>query len=173
VYPRLNWRVLSNGDDARLFADDLDNLARFTAGGTQTQKALNAAMSQLKECPGRDESTHDVIDLATDDSPTNSSFVPETGIDDALRQTRDVAQAKGITIHALAMLTKASGHAGTYGYQGLVDYLKKNAVTRPTGRVFEVANSNNYEEAFVRKFSYEMTYIPPAGRRYAVHVRQP
>jgi hypothetical protein len=167
---RIGWEKLVSEKDAYTFAAKLDNLYRTLYGGTHTFHALIFMAKHLKdECPNTGSDTRYVLDLATDDRPYYSDWDRKSGDDIMAQGYRKNMQDRKITLNAMAMLTKGSNHTGSFGYQSLLDYLEQNLAT---GRVFEVLNPQGYKDAFVRKFSYEISDRPAVSWKAAANAHQ-
>ena len=133
----IGWTLLRNAQDAADFAQRVMHSERQDTGGsTALGNAVNYAMRRLDQLPCEPEQR--VIDVSGDGESN-------TGIDPA--DMRDLAQAQGITINGLPILSRE---------EPTVDQYYQNQVITADGFVIVAQGFEDFGRAIRRKLTLEI-----------------
>jgi hypothetical protein len=144
----IDWTLISDGDSARRFSDQIIELPRSFADRTSISGGIDFAMSQLARAPY--ESERKTIDVSGDG--TNNS-----GRDVTL--ARDEAVARGVTINGLVILSERPipwnpEHTNPPG--GLPDYFKRNVIGGPGAFIMVAEDFHSFGRALIAKMIAEI-----------------
>ena len=89
------WRILQSAADARVYAAQIAAMPRLAMAGTNTGRAIHAALDAMEAGPACDQH---VIDVATDGAASDWEDV---------RSARARASALGVRINAVGVVTSA------------------------------------------------------------------
>lgn len=144
----LGWRLVRSDADAAALAQEFRDSRRAFWGRTSISAGLDQAASLLAKAPF--EAQRRAIDVSGDG--TNNS-----GRD--VRQARDEAVAKGITINGLAII---NDHPVSYNFAhvqppgGLGDWYRQQVIGGAGSFVVEVHDFHAFGEAMTRKLISEI-----------------
>lgn len=144
----LDWHIIRTDADARAFAHELQQARRTAWGRTAIGSGIDLASGLLARIPAA--ATKRVIDVAGDGTSNAGRNV---------REARDAAVAKGITINGLAIVNE---HPGNWTYAhvqppgGLPAWYRANVVGGPGSFVIEIKSFRSFKDAMLRKLLSEI-----------------
>ena len=151
----IDWTAIDGPAAARRFGDQLVEAQRSFADRTSISGGIDFAAGLLAQSPFA--ATRKTIDVSGDG--TNNA-----GRD--VRQSRDEAVAKGITINGLVILSNNQvpwnpEHTNPPG--GLEKYYQDNVAGGPGAFVIAADGFESFGRAIIRKMIAEIAYLPAAG----------
>jgi hypothetical protein len=159
------WAVIRDGESASAFAKTLRDAPRFFAGRTAIGAGIDFGVAQL-EASGLTAKRR-VIDVSGD------------GIDNSgrsVRDARDAAVGKDVTINGLAIINeKTGGVPGSYLYfhthppGGLPTYYHDNVIGGPGAFVLQIRNFDTFAEAMTDKLIIEVSGAARRSNHAAAH----
>ncbi len=158
----IDWTIVDGPATAQKFADQLAELPRAFADRTAIGAAIDFAMQQIERSPFR--STRKTIDVSGDG--TNNA-----GRD--VRNARDEALAKGITINGLVILSDKPipwnpEHTNPPG--GLENYYRENVMGGPGAFTMAAENFNTFGQAIISKLIAEIALLETGERSAAARL---
>lgn len=142
------WHVIGNGESAERFARLAEGFPRRVLGGTGIGRALFFCMRMLEQ--NSFGSTRQVIDLSGDGAETATRYFRAD-----TRQARARAEASGITINALAILTDEPD---------LESYYRDKVISGPGAFTMRAETYEDFAVAMRRKLIREIQYRPDVSR---------
>lgn len=151
----IDWTLIDGPAAAQQFGDRLLETQRSFADRTSISGGIDFALAQFPRAPF--DATRRTIDVSGDG--TNNS-----GRD--VRQARDEALSRGITINGLVILSEHPlpwnpEHTNPPG--GLAHYYRENIIGGPGAFVMEAKDFNSFGQAIIGKLIAEIASAP-AGR---------
>jgi hypothetical protein len=152
----IDWTIIRDAKSAQDFAAQLAEAQRPFADRTSISAGIEFAMAQLERAPY--PADRRVIDVSGDG--TNNS-----GTD--VRNARDAAVAKGVTINGLVILSETplawnADHTNPPG--GLDNYYRENVVGGPGAFVMVAKDFESFGNALISKLLAEIAGSPPSGK---------
>jgi hypothetical protein len=152
----IDWSIVRDVTSAQNFAAQIVEAQRPFADRTSISAGIEFAMTQLERAPYRCE--RHTIDVSGDG--TNNS-----GPD--LRNTRDAAVAKGVTINGLVILSETplawnADHTNPLG--GLENYYRDNVIGGVGAFVMVAKNFESFGNAIIGKLIAEIAAAPVQGK---------
>jgi Protein of unknown function (DUF1194) len=153
----IDWTAIGDAAAAKDFGDRLVETPRSFADRTSISGAIEFALDRFANAPF--SATHRVIDISGDG--TNNA-----GRD--VRELRDEAIAKGVTINGLVILSETPmawnpDHTNPPG--GLDNYYRNNVIGGPGAFVMVAQNFNSFGQAIIAKMIAEVALAhDPAPR---------
>ncbi len=151
-----DWTVIRDGETAAAFAATLLDTPRSFVGRTSISAALDFSRAYLAKSGA--SPTRLVVDISGDG--TNNSGRP-------VRDARDEAVAKGITVNGLAILNEHPNpgyFAHTQPPEGLPEYYRQNVVGGAGSFLMVVQDFNSFGEAITNKLISEIAGAAPQLR---------
>lgn len=152
----IDWSVVHDAASAQNFAAQIVEARRPFADRTSISAGIEFAMTQLERSPYRSERR--TINVSGDG--TNNS-----GPD--VRNARDAAVAKGVTINGLVILSETPlvwnpDHTNPPG--GLETYYRDNVIGGAGAFVIAAQNFEAFGKAIIGKLIAEVAALPPRGK---------
>jgi hypothetical protein len=156
----IDWTVIKDAESARRFGDQILEASRSFADRTSISGGIDFALAQIDRAPF--EARRKTIDVSGDG--TNNS-----GRD--VRQARDEAVARGVTINGLVILSDRPlpwnpEHTNPPG--GLANYYKENVIGGPGAFVMVADNFESFGNAIINKLIAEIASRAPAREAAAL-----
>jgi hypothetical protein len=152
----IDWTMIDGAKAAHSFGDRLLEAPRSFASRTSISGGIDFAVAQFARAPfASDRRTIDVSGDGTNNAGRD------------VRQARDAALARDITINGLVILSDRPlpwhpEHTNPPG--GLTNYYRGNVVGGPGAFVLEAKNFHSFGQAIVKKMIAEIAdAMPPAG----------
>jgi hypothetical protein len=160
----IDWTIVKDAATARQFGDQVLEAPRSFADRTSISGGIDFALAQFDRAPF--ESRRKTIDVSGDG--TNNS-----GRD--VKQARDEALAKGLTINGLVILSDKPlpwnpEHTNPPG--GLANYYKENVIGGPGAFVMVAENFESFGTAIVNKLIAEIAEREPERKAASLVLRK-
>lgn len=149
----IDWTIIEDAASARHFGDRLIETPRSFMGSTSVSDAIDFSAGQLERAPFRSERR--VIDVSGDGTNVSGRSV---------REARDEAVARGITINGLVILTPLEeslrpDHTNPPG--GLEKYFQENVIGGPGAFTVVAENHAAFGRALTKKLIAEIAGLTP------------
>jgi hypothetical protein len=152
----IDWRTIAGREDAEKFSESLLSAPRPFADRTGIGPAIDFAVGQLDRCPYGAERR--VIDVSGDGTHNHGRDV---------RDARDAAVAKGVTINGLAILSAVPlavnpGHTHPPG--GLLKYYEDNVIGGTNPFAIAAEGFDAFGQSIISKLIKEIAAEPVADQ---------